>query len=77
MAKRRSARKHSVYVNLNVPELTKAGSGLELYLFAEGEKLGELEIGRGGIYWRGGNRRKVKRISWTRFAELLDEVAYE
>jgi hypothetical protein len=66
-----------VHVTLNVPQLTKAGSGLELYLYAEGEKLGQLDIGRGGIYWRGGNRRKVKRISWSRFAEMLDDVSYD
>lgn len=77
MARRRRVRKHSVHVTLNVPQLTKAGSGLELYLYAEGEKLGQLDIGRGGIYWRGGNRRKVKRISWSRFAEMLDDVSYD
>jgi hypothetical protein len=46
-------RKHAVYVNLNVPELTKAGSGLELYIYSRGEKLGEVDIGRGGFYWKG------------------------
>jgi hypothetical protein len=76
--RRRSVRprKHAVYANLNVPELTKAGSSLELYVYAEGEKLGELELGRGGVYWRGGKRHKWKRLSWSRFAEVMNDVAY-
>ena len=57
-----SERKHAVYANLNVPELTKAGSGLELYIYARGEKLGEVDIGRGGFYWKGGGRHRRKRI---------------
>lgn len=81
MAKRRRgaalpARKHAVYANLNVPELTKAGSGLELYIYARGEKLGEVDIGRGGFYWKGGRRHSRKRISWTDFAAKMDELAY-
>ena len=73
---RRATRKHAVYANLNVPELTKAGSSLELYVYAEGEKLGELELGRGGVYWRGGRRQKRKRLSWSKFAEVMDGIAY-
>ncbi|MEP6692105.1 MAG: hypothetical protein ABJD07_13175 [Gemmatimonadaceae bacterium] len=78
MAKRAPVRvrKHAVYANLNVPELTKAGSSLELYIYAEGEKIGELELGRGGVYWRGGRRQRRKRLSWSRFAEVMDDLSY-
>ncbi|MGI8497511.1 MAG: hypothetical protein ACR2OG_08025 [Gemmatimonadaceae bacterium] len=76
MARAAVKRKHAVYANLNVPELTKAGSGLELYIYAKGEKLGELDIGRGGLYWRGGGRHRRRRIDWTRFALKMDELAY-
>ena len=69
-------RKHAVYANLNVPELTKAGSSLDLNIYADGEKIGELELGRGGVYWKGGRRQHGKRISWTRFAEVLDKYTY-
>ena len=69
-------RKHAVHASLNVPELTKAGSGLELNIYARGEKLGKLDIGRGGLYWKGGRRHSRKRISWTDFAGKMDELAY-
>jgi hypothetical protein len=75
-AKRHVERKHAVRGTLNVPEFTKAGTSLNLEISAEGEKIGTLEIGRGGLYWWGGKRHKRKRLSWTRFAELMDSLAY-
>ena len=33
-------------------------------------------IGRGGLFWWGGRRQKNKRLSWSRFAELMDKLAY-
>jgi len=79
-AKRRTVgtqRKHAVRALLSIHELTKAGTSLTLDISAAGEKIGELEIGRGGLFWRGGRRHKSKRLSWTRFAELMDRLAYE
>jgi len=69
-------RKHAVRALLSIHELTKAGTSLTLDISAAGEKIGELEIGRGGLFWRGGRRHKSKRLSWTRFAELMDRLAY-
>lgn len=69
-------RKHAVRASLKVHELTKAGTALHIEIFARSEKVGDLEIGRGSLYWRGGKRQIRKRISWTRFAELMDGLAY-
>ena len=77
MAKRKLERKHAVRAMLKVHELTKAGTSLHLEIYARSEKVGDLEIGRGSLYWRGGKRQLRKRISWTRFAELMDGLAYE
>jgi hypothetical protein len=57
-------------------ELAKAGSSLDLEIYAADEKLGTLIIGRGSLYWYGRNRHKSNRISWSRFAEMMDELAY-
>lgn len=46
-------------------------------MYAGGEKLGELELGRGGVYWKGGHREKRKRLSWSKFAEVMDGIAYK
>jgi hypothetical protein len=70
------ARTHAVRAQLSVQELTKAGTSLLLEISARGEKIGELEIGRGSLYWRGGKRQTRKRLPWPRFAELMDRLAY-
>ena len=69
-------RKHEVRAELTNVELVKAKSALRLEVFASREKLGELEVGRGSIYWRGANRHLRKRIDWSRFAEMMDGLAY-
>ena len=76
MPRTRPRRKHSVKAHLQVLELAKAGSSLDLELYAAKEKLGTLIIGRGSLYWYGSHRKTRKRISWTRFAEMMDELAY-
>jgi hypothetical protein len=76
MARKRLLKKHSVKAHLQVMELARAGSSLELEIYASKEKLGTLIIGRGSLYWYGKGRQKRKRVSWTRFAEMMDELAY-
>ena len=76
MPKHRAVRRHAVRAELKVPELTKAGSSLDLQVYLDQEKIGHLILGRGGLYWQGGKRHRSKRISWTRFAQLMDELAY-
>ena len=75
MAKRKRV-KHTVKASLEVPGLAKAGSSLNLKVYADGEKLGEITLGRGSLYWYGRYRQKRRRVSWTRFAAMMDEIAY-
>ena len=80
-AKRRAAktttsrRVHSVSARLSVTRLSRAGTALTLDIHGGDGKLGELEIGRGALYWTGRNQREAKRISWTRFADMMDDLA--
>jgi hypothetical protein len=76
MARRRKRKKHSVKANLHVLELTRAGSSLDLAIYADQEKIGTPVIGSGSLSWKGGKRQIVKRIPWSRFAEMMDELAY-
>lgn len=75
-AKKQAERKHEVHAQLLNVELVKAKSSLRLEIFAKKEKLGELEVGRGAVYWYGANRQKSKRINWSKFAKIMDEIAY-
>ena len=69
-------RKHGVRAYLEVQQLAKAGSSLDLQIFSERHKIGELVIGRGSLFWFGRNRHKRKRIRWSKFAEMMDTLAY-
>jgi len=73
MARRRSRRKHFVDAELQIAELTKSGSSINLRIYADDEKIGELEIGRGSLIWYGRKWKSGRRISWSRFAEKMDQ----
>ena len=76
MARKRKRKKHSVKATVHIFELTRAGSSLNLEIFASKEKIGTLILGSGSLFWFGKKRHKRKRIDWTRFAEMMDELAY-
>ena len=69
-------KKHSVKANMHVVELTRAGTSLDLEIYADNEKIGTLIIGQGSLSWRGGKRRKSERIPWSKFAAMMDGLAY-
>jgi len=71
-----AVRKHQVKAKLLNFELAKARSSLNLEIYANEEKIGELEIGRGSLFWYGRNRHKSKRLHWSRFVKMMDELAY-
>ncbi len=73
--KSKTRRVHSVKAQLSVTELSRAGTALTLEIGGKEGKLGELEIGRGALYWKGRYQQDAKRIGWTRFAEMMDELA--
>ena len=76
--KRRPAnpRKHEVKADLQNFELAKARSSLHLNIYATGEKIGQLEIGRGSLFWYGRKKHRSKQIDWSRFAQMMDKLAY-
>ncbi len=74
--KKKLIKKHSAKANLHVVELTRAGSSLDLAIYADNEKIGTMIIGRGSLLWYGGERQLRKRIPWSRFAAMMDELAY-
>ncbi len=76
MKKKPARRKHTVTAHVQIPDLTKAGSSMEFEIYANEEKIGTIIIGRGSLTWRGGRRQRDKRLSWSQFAELMDEHAY-
>ena len=75
--KRGSLKKFEVRAKLSNFHLAKAKSALRLEIYARGIKAGELQVGRGSLYWSGHNRKSAKRVAWGRFAEMMDHLAYD
>ena len=76
MPKQTNLKKHTVTARVQILDLTKAGSSMELDIYANKEKIGTVIIGRGSLTWRGGKRQRDKRLSWSEFAKMMDEYAY-
>jgi hypothetical protein len=76
MARKKRGPVHRVSASLQVPQLTRSGSSLRLEIYAGDQKIGEIVLGRGSMTWKGRKRLLSKRIPWSRFAEMMDELAY-
>lgn len=70
------ARTYEVKAEISNATLAKAKSALTLQIYRRDLKLGELQIGRGSLFWSGARRQSAKRIHWGRFAEMMDRLAY-
>jgi hypothetical protein len=75
-SKKPSTRKHEVKAELANFHLAKAKSALKLEIYSRGEKVGEIQLGRGSLYWWGKQRHLSKRINWERFTEMMNQLAY-
>ena len=53
MARKRARKKHSVKATVHIFELARAGSSLNLEIFASKEKIGTLILGSGSLFWFG------------------------
>jgi hypothetical protein len=72
MAKKRVVRRHRVEAKVDNIDLTKAGTSITLEVYADAEKIGTAELGRGTLRWRGGRKRKLTVVDWTKFAEWME-----
>ena len=64
-------RVHKVRASLDVPELTKAGTSLQLEIFNVEGKLGTLVIGRGSLTWYARSKKHGKTKTWSAFADWM------
>jgi hypothetical protein len=70
------AHAYEVKAEISNATLAKAKSALTLQIYRRQVKLGEIQIGRGSLFWAGARRQSAKRIHWGRFAEMMDRLAY-
>lgn len=73
----RMRKKYSVKANLQIFNLSKAGTSLELEIFTQKSrtarrKVATLIIGRGSLTWRKGKGRRGRRYTWSQVAEMME-----
>lgn len=73
-AAKKTTRKHTANARLQILGLSKAGTSIELDIFVEKEKLGTFVIGRGSVTWFGRKWKNGRRLSWSKFADLMEGV---
>ncbi|MBA3804833.1 MAG: hypothetical protein H0X14_03865 [Acidobacteria bacterium] len=76
MRKKKTLKKHTVKANVQILDLTKAGSSIEFKIYASEKRIGRIVIGRGSLTWYGRSRKHGKTYSWSEFAEKMDELSY-
>ena len=76
MPRREVNRKHEVRAGLSNFQLAKARSALMLRIYSRGRKVGELQVGRGSLYWWGKYKQTSKRVNWSKFTEMMNRLAY-
>lgn len=69
-------KRYDVAASLDNVTLAKPSSAIRLEVFKHREKLGELQIRRGSIFWWGAKHQKPKRLRWDRVADAFNELAY-
>jgi len=60
-------------ISLNVPHgITVVNKDIEVHVREDGEILGRIHISKGSIDWIPANAKQVRRLSWARFADLME-----
>jgi len=62
--------KHKVI--MRQPKEIVMNSDIEFIVRENGKKLGELHVSKGSIEWLPNNGRFKRRMSWSKFAKLMD-----
>jgi hypothetical protein len=64
--------KHDIWMTF--PDKPLKNVDTTIAIWSDGDKLGELHISRGTVDWKSKRKRSAKRLSWERFAELMDAL---
>jgi hypothetical protein len=70
-------KRHTVKANLQIFNLSKAGTSLELEIFEQRTrtkriKIGTIIIGRGSLTWFKRKGQIGRRMSWAELAEIME-----
>jgi hypothetical protein len=67
---------HIVKAKVQVIELAKSGAAITLQISADGNRLGDIRIGKGSFAWKSAGKQKFIKKDWTTFCNMLDRYFY-
>ena len=62
-------------IRMSMPRATIINTDVEVEVYSDDVKLGELHLSKGTIDWRPARSPREIRLGWERFAQLMDEFA--
>ena len=66
----------NVTASMNVLDLNRAGSAIEMVIYSDDQVLGTMRIGKGSLGWKGKNRKQFKNMNWGQFSAMMDKKHY-
>jgi hypothetical protein len=62
-------------IRLSLPRASVINADVEIEVWSDDAKLGELHLSKGTIDWRPAHAAREIRLPWERFARLMEEYA--
>jgi len=62
-------------IRMSLPRAAVINSDVEIQVWSDDVKLGELHVSKGTIDWRPAHTTREIRLPWERFARLMEEFA--
>lgn len=62
-------------IRMSLPRASIVNTDVEIEVFSDNAKLGELHLSKGTIDWRPAHTAREIRLPWERFARLMEEYA--
>jgi hypothetical protein len=58
-------------IEISIPTKAVLNADVVFEVFSDQEKLGELRVSRGTLDWRPRNHRRIARLTWEQFDDLM------
>ena len=62
-------------IRMSLPRASVINTDVEIEVFSDEVKLGELHLSKGSIDWRPAHSPREIKVPWERFARLMDDYA--
>ena len=62
-------------IRMSLPRASVINSDVEIEVWSDGVKLGELHLSKGTIDWRPAHTARETRLPWEKFARLMEDYS--